>query len=312
MSRPRQPRRFLYRVFYYAAIILIAAGWIAAYRSYFAHYDSIHPEVTWAVPWVQSDVIAARGIFLWNEAKLAAPAAGSVRFPKGAGPVRVGKGDVVAQITAWGKAHDVRSPHEGYFLAGLDGAEGLWRYSEIWPGAGVLPEAKPVRMIKEGSVVAKGNPIGKIVLQPQDLRFVGYADLNATLKSGLARNKVMVKMDALDTPSKAHVRVYEDFGHRVKIYLNLPWFPPSVVLSRNYSLIIEAGEAQGVAIPEMSVVTKNGVRGAFVLRGSQAVFMPITGRAISGSRFLVTDGLKLGDAVIVNGSAAKEGRVKLW
>lgn len=312
MSRPRQPRRGLYRFFYYVGILAIVVVWVVAFRSYFVHYDSMHPEITWAVPWVQVDTITAKGIFLWNEAKLAAPATGAVRFPKGAGPVKVGTGDVVARISAGGKMLDVRTPQEGYFLAGLDGIEGRWRYASLWPGTNELPEARPVKMIREGANIQKGNPVGKIVFQPQDLRFICYADLSAPLRRELERNKLMVKMDALDTPSKAHVRVYEDMGHKAKMYLSLPWFPPQIIMSRNYELVIEADEVQGVAIPETAVVTRNGSKGTYVLKGSNAVYASVSGRAISGSRFLVTQGLKLGDAVIVNGSGAREGRVKLW
>lgn len=312
MSRPRQPRRGFYRFFYYVGILAIVVVWIVAFRSYFEHYDSMHPEITWAVPWVQVDVARAKGIFLWNETKLAATGSGTVRYPKGLGPVKVATGDIVARVSTGKATLDVKAPQEGYFLAGLDGAEGQWRYATIWPGTGELPEIQPVKMMREGTNVQKGNPIGKIIFQPQDLRFIGYVDLAGSLKNELEQNKVMVKMDALDTPSKAHVRVYENIGHRAKVYLNLPWFPPQVVTSRNYELIIEAGEAHGVAIPETAVVTRSGNKGTYVLRGSNAVFVPVAGRTISGSRFLVTNGLKLGDAVIVNGSGAREGRVKLW
>lgn len=312
MSRPREPKKRLRRFFYFAGIIVIAVVWVVAFRSYFQHYDSMHPEITWAMPWVQVDVVKVKGIFLWNETKLAAPASGTVRYPKGTGPVKVATGEVVARVSTGKATADVKAPQEGYFLAGLDGAEGQWKYSAIWPGSGELPEARPVKMMKDGGNVQKGNAVGKVVFQPQDLRFIGYADLSPSLKNELEHNKVMVKMDALDTPSKAHVRVYENVGHRAKIYLNLPWFPPQVVTARNYELLIEAGEAQGVAIPESAVVSRSGSKGTYVLRGSNSVFMPIAGRSISGSRFLVTEGLKLGDAVIVNGSGAREGRVKLW
>jgi hypothetical protein len=60
------------------------------------------------------------------------------------------------------------------------------------------------------------------------------------------------------------------------------------------------------------VAEKGGSLGAFVLKGSSAVFTEIDGLFIGGSRFLVTKGLKLGDAVIVDGQSAHEGRVKLW
>jgi hypothetical protein len=144
------------------------------------------------------------------------------------------------------------------------------------------------------------------------LRFIGFADLTGDLEKKLEANRLMVKMDALDTPSRAQVRVYEKLGHRVKMYLGMPWFPPGVLLSRNHSLMIEAGEASGVVVPESAVTMRDGRVGAFVIRGSEAVFRDIEGRVIDGGRYLVMKGVKLGDAVVVDAETAKEGRVKFW
>ncbi len=312
MRQPRERSRLGYRIFYGIALFAILIVWVYAFKSYFEHYDSIHPEIAWAVPWMEVDSVTAKGIFLWNETRLASPRDGSVRFPMGSGPVRVFKGAVVVRVSSGPSVSEVRSPVEGYFIAGLDGVEGEWRYSKLWPGAKELPEVGSVRMKREGASVRKGEAVGKIVPQPQNLRFMGYADLGGNLESELAANRLMVKLDATDTPSQAYVRVYERMGHRVKLYLNMPWFPPDVLLSRNYNLTIEAGETTGVAIPESAVTLRNGREGAYVLTGSNAVFRSVRGRPISGSRFLVTEGIRLGDAVIVNGQLAREGRIKLW
>ncbi|MDR1886124.1 MAG: efflux RND transporter periplasmic adaptor subunit [Synergistaceae bacterium] len=308
----RSVKDIVRNILYTICFALIVAGWIYAFRSYFSHYDSLHPEIAWAVPWVQEDVIEAGGIFLWNEVSLSAPIAGTVRFPRGTGPFRVEKGAVVARVSSGSRASDVKAPGEGYFVAGVDGFEDRWRYSDLWPGESELPSVPKVGVLKDGAGVQSGAPIGKIVIQPQELRFIGYADLTGNLEEHLASNRVMVKMDALDTPSRANVRVYEKIGHRVKMYLNLPWFPPDLILSRNYKLIIGAGEMSGVTIPETAVTNRNGRRGAFVLRGSSSHFLEVRGRVIDGGKFLVTEGLKLGDAVIVDADAAREGRVKLW
>ncbi|MDR3332557.1 MAG: efflux RND transporter periplasmic adaptor subunit [Synergistaceae bacterium] len=301
-----------YKIFYFLSIAAILFAWVYAFRSYFEHYDSLHPEITWAVPWLQSDIVESRGVFLWNETKIISPRAGTVKFPLGTGPVKVQKGVVVARVTAGGSADDIKAPDEGYFLAGLDGLEGNWRYASLWSEEMELPKAPDVKLIKDGESVQKGVGIGKIVQQPQDLRFIGYADLTGNLVEHLASYRVMVKMDALDTPSRAQVRVYEIIGHRAKIYLNMPWFPPDLILSRNYELIIGVGETSGVTIPESAVTIRDGRAGTFVLRGSVSHFSEVKGRTIDGGRFLVTDGLRLGDAVIVDASAAREGRVKLW
>jgi hypothetical protein len=310
---PSKPKAKLgYRILYCIAVTAIAVLWVYALKSYFEQYDSLHPEITWALPWVQVDSITAGGVFLWNEASLAAPRDGAVRYPNGSGPLRVAKGEVVARVVSGQSAWDVKAPREGYFVAGVDGWEGKWRYASLWPGENELPEAEPVKVIGDGASVKSGAPVGKIIYQPQDLRFIGYADMAGNLEKNLASNEVMVKMDPLDTPSRAYVRVYQKVGHRVKMYLTMPWFPPEAALSRNYDLIIEAGSMTGVSIPESSIVIRDGFRGAFVLNGSEARFTRVDGRLIGGAKFLATKGIKLGDAVIVNGGAAREGRVKLW
>jgi hypothetical protein len=308
----KQTKKLGPRIIYFFSVTLIVVLWVYAFRSYFEQYDSVHPEITLAMPWVQVDTIRAAGVYLWDETRLESPVAGAVRFPNGTGPVRIPKGAVVARVGAGGSFRDVKAPQEGYFVAGLDGLEGEWRYSSIWPGYDELPKAPPVKMFEDGQSVKKGSPVGKLVSQPQDLRFVGYADISGNLERDLASNAVMVKMDLLDTPSHADIRVYEKIGHRVKIHLSAPWFPPSVLLSRNCEMIIEAGSVTGVTVPESSIAIRDGSRGVFILNGSDAVFTKVEGRFIGGSRFLVTKGMKLGDAVIVNGSSAREGRVKLW
>jgi hypothetical protein len=312
-DREAKPRRKLgYKILYFLSASVIVVIWVYAFRSYFEQYDSLHPEITWALPWVQVDSISADGVFLWNETTLIAPRAGAVSFPRGRGPVRVAKGAVVARVGSGSSISDVRTQQEGYFVAGTDGMEGKWRYARLWPGQDELPEASPVKLLGDGVSVKKGDAVGKLIDQPQDLRFIGYADMTPNFEKNLASNGVMVKMDSLDTPSHAQVRVFERVGHRVKIYLTMPWFPPEATLSRNYDLIIEAESMTGVSIPESAVTIRDGSRGAFVLTGSEAVFTKVEGVSTGDSKFLVTKGMKLGDAVIVNGHSARDGRVKLW
>lgn len=310
--REKREKSLAYRIFYILAVAAIAAVWIYAFRSYFRHYDSLHPEITWALPWVQIDMIISDGVFLWNETLVTAPRAGTVSYPLGAAPTRVQKGATVARVKSGSAAYDIKASSEGYFVAGLDGLEGKWRYASLWPGTSELPKTDLLKLFKDGHNAKKGAVIGKIIPQPQDLRFIGYANLTGELEKKLAANKVMVKMDELDTPSRAPVRVYEALGHRVKMYLSMPWFPPEMLLSRSYRLIVEAGESSGVVVPESAVTMRSGKNGAFVIKGSEAVFTEVEGRVIDGDRFLVAKGVKLGDAVIVNAESAREGRVKLW
>jgi hypothetical protein len=249
---------------------------------------------------------------LWNEEVIASPLAGTVKFPQGAGPLRVSKGAVVAIVTSGSSSASIRAKEEGYFIAGLDGSEGQWKYSTLWPGQKELPEPPPVKMMNDSVSVGKGEPVGKIIPQPQELRLIGYADMTGDVTEKLASNKVMVKMDTLDTPSRAYVRVYDVIGHKAKIYMDIPWFPPQILLSRRYDLILETGEMSGVAVPESSVGVNDGKKGVYVLKGSEASFVEVKGKIIDGSKFLVTEGLRLGDAVIVDAYGAREGKVRLW
>jgi hypothetical protein len=309
-TRGGRTKRVAYKIFYGVSVVLMACVWIYAFKSYFDHYDSIHPEITWAEPWVQVDVTQADGVLLWNEEIIASPRDGTVKYPAGRGPVKVPKGAVVAKVTSGSAVSDVKAKEDGYFVAGLDGYEGQWKYSALWLEN--IPDPSPLKMMEEGAEVPKGAPVGKLIPQPQELRLIGYVDMVAGITDKLESNRLMIKMDEMDTSSRAYIRVYETIGHRAKIYVDIPWFPPNALMSRKYRLLAETGETSGVAVPESAVGSLRGKQGVFVLKGSNAVFTEIKGRVIDGSRFLVTEGLKLGDVVIVNADGAREGRVRLW
>jgi hypothetical protein len=310
-SANERPKSVAYRIIYGLFAILIAFAWIYAFKSYFGYYDSIHPRITWASPWVQTDIVPIDGILLWDEEILTSPREGTVKYPLGTGPVRVPKGVIVARVSSGSSASDVKSREGGYFIAGLDGSENNWKYSELWNGT-EKRDPKPVKMMKDGDKTKKGAPIGKLIPQPQTLRLIGYVDLTEGMEKELSNNTLKVKMDALDTPSRAEVRVYEKMGSSAKALLNVPWFQPQALMSRKYKLLVQTGEISGVAIPETAVTTRDGKTGAFVLKGSEASFTEIKGRVIDGSRFLAISGLKLGDAVIAEAEGAREGRVRLW
>jgi hypothetical protein len=310
--RREQPGNRAYRILYGLLVLLIVCVWLYAFKAYFDHYDSLHPDIAWAVPWVQTDVVQADGILLWDEEVISAPADGAVKYPLGRGPVRVPRGAVVARVSSGNAISDVKSKSDGYFVAGTDGSEGKWKYSALWPGMKELPSPAPLKMADDGARAKKGDLIGKIVPQPQELRFIGYVDWTDDMRDRLASNRIMAKMDMLDTSSRAYVRVFETFGHKAKIYINVPWFPPQSLMSRKYKLLIETGETSGVAVPETAVIERDGRKGAFVVKGSDASFVEVKGRVIDGAKFLVTDGLRLGDAVVVDGDGGREGRVRLW
>jgi hypothetical protein len=125
-------------------------------------------------------------------------------------------------------------------------------------------------------------------------------------------NKLRVKMDGVDTVSVAEIRVSTKAGNRTKLYLTLPWFQPEAVLSRKYTLTVEAGRTEGAIVPQTSVLKRDGEQGVYMVRGSRVVFVPVKGKSVDNNMFIVTEGVSVGDAVVENASAAREGRIRLW
>lgn len=300
------------RVLYLFALFLLAIVWCYAFFAYFKYYDSMHPQIVWATPWLETEVVPVEGILLWNEVVLAAPQSGTVLYPRETAPFRVARGGRVGRVSSGGRVYEIKAPESGYFIGGLDGEENQWRYARLWSGVQPIPVPKKVAYYKNGWECVKMQPVGKLIPQPQPLRFIGYIHLSAKIREHLERGELQVKLDEDDTPSKAEVRVYEEYGPKAKIYLNLPWFPPEMIRSRSYRLLVEVGQTRGLSVPEKAVSLKEGRQGVFTIKGTNAIFSPVRGQVVSGGRFLVTEGLNVGDAIVADALKAREGRVKLW
>lgn len=293
-----------------AAVILL---WIWGFRLYVRRYDFMHPEVTWAVPGIEVELVAVDGALLWKEEMLLSPADGTVTYPQGRGPVRVSKGAVVAVVSSASGSSQVKAYQQGYFVAGVDGSEDSWKYSELWPGADPLPMSAPLELIENGAPATRGRPVGKLAEQPQELRFIGYTGIAGNIERQIKNKRLKVKMDERDTVSTADIRVHHEMPDgRVKLYLNLPWFQPPLLMSRNYRLIIEAGSVEGAVVPESALLKKNGALGVYIVRGARVMFRQVEGKSIEGEKFLVTNGLSVGDALVENAATAREGRIQLW
>ena len=301
-----------FKPLYWVGIAFIIVLWIWGYKLYFDRYSYLHPDITWAVPGVYNDVVKVHGVLLWKEIPIAAAISGTVTYPCGAGPVRVARGTVVARIAYGSLVKEIKAYQQGYFIAAVDGLESKWRYSELWPGTDEFPKKSPLVMMKNSVFVGKGKTIGKLIEQPQELRFVGYSDVKGDMEQQIKSKKIRVKMDGVDTVSKAEIRVVNRFGHKIKLYLTLPWFQPDVILSRYYTLNVEAGRLEGALVPETAVLKKEGVLGIYIIRGSRVVFKAIEGKPIDGGKFLVTHGISVGDAIVENADGAREGRIQLW
>jgi hypothetical protein len=299
-------------ILYALCLAGILAVWVLAYRAWFLHTVRLSPDVVFAVPWVQSETIPLKGVFLWNEFPLVSPVRGGLRLPQGAGPVKVARGALLARVEGSGRSREIRAPDTGIFVAASDGEEGRWRYSRLWPDPDRVLSPPASRFRKEGDRVEAGEVLGRLIPQPQELRAIGFLPADPKIDEQLRDGRLLVRMDPLDTPAEARIRVYERYGGNVKLYVSLPWFPPALVVSRRANLLVRTGEVAGVAVPETAVTIRDGRMGVFQVEGNIAVFREIRGQSLSGGRYLISSGLKLGDAVVADGDGAEEGRIRLW
>ncbi|EHM09659.1 hypothetical protein TheveDRAFT_0498 [Thermanaerovibrio velox DSM 12556] len=288
------------------ALIVISVLWVLGYMSYVDHHRRTNPRITWGVPWTEWYLLPSKGALIWEERLIRSPYAGPVTYPRGEGPIKVPAGAVVATVNGV----PVKTPVQGIFTARLDQMEGKWRYQYLWDNRDNLPAPPPPKPPKRSA--SPGEPIGKVVEQPQEIRFLGYVDMVGTVPQALKERRLPVRKDRFDMNLFGEVRFYEVMGPKALVYMDLPWVTEDIITQRTLNILVEAGRFDGVAVPESSVVQRNGSYGVYVVRGNVASFRPVEGRPVGSQRFLVTKGLAMGEAVIVDGRLAREGRVQLW
>jgi len=297
---------------YWFGIILIIMAWVFAFKLYFNNYENLHPDIAWAAPGMSRNTATAEGVYLWDETLLITPIAGKVYYPHGKGPVRVSFGQVVAKIVGETSTKEIRAFQQGYFIAGTDGKEGNWRYSLIWPDLKTVPDSVPVSMFEDGTVVGSKAAVGKLVPQPQEVRFIGLVDASSELKPQLERKQLRYMMDEEDTSSSADVSIYMEKEGKIKFLATLPCFRPEFLSDRRGKIVVETGHEDGAVVPQSAVGKLHDKTGVFLVRGTRVLFKEVKGHAIEDNRFLVTEGINIGDAVVENAQEAREGRIQVW
>ncbi len=301
-------RQMVYRLSVTVVLIVV----VSLYGMWWWHTSVGVPEMATARPMFLRQDVPVRALLLWREELVRARVKGAVHYTYGSTPVLVGKGDLVATVLKSGKNIPVYASRKGYFVPGLDGLEGRWRYSSLWPGSASLPEISPIIWFSDLMECRSDRIIGKLIPQPQTLRCILYSSLTDSLQSDIQGGAVEIRLNPLDAPYQGNVRVAQEFGPTVKLYLNVPFFPVDMVQSREVVLYVNQGEARGVEIPESSVVIRDGKQGVFVVRRDRASFHVVQGVPMDGGNFFVEAGLNPGSLVLLNGTAAREGRVRLW
>ena len=293
------------------SLVIVAAGlWFLF--SWWDHFQERHQELVQARPFVYRNDVPLRVVLLWEERLLTAPLAGKVSFPEGGATRRVAKGTVLAVVSGTAGTRRVVASSPGYFTTFLDGQEGSWRYTDLWLGERPLADPGPRVAVAEGTILAKGDPLGVFIPQPQELRAISYVDRTPSSESDMARASVRLRQQEKGLPFPATVRVFRDLGARFKVYLTLPLFPLEFLEGRSRTFILSGEEHVGVVLPQTAVVHRRGKQAVFVVQGQTVSFREVLGLPVSDRQFLVTEGLKAGEVVVARGARAKEGKVRLW
>ncbi len=297
------------RLVYYAAFLLIFVGVGKVYLIWLENYRLLHPEIieAFAVGYIEEQPL--NGILLWDEQLVYAPRDGVLTYLSPL-PRRVSKGEIVAALD--GAA--VKVPAPGYFFPALDGQEGHWVYSRLWPEFAPFPFFRSAVLLENGTQLRKGAPIGKLVPQPQFLRCIAYLDNSPSIALSLRRKKasLRIRLDPEGKEREAEIVAVKSSGQKIKVCLRLPFFPASVLHSRAFSCRVIAGDLQGVMLPDTAVVTRDGRNVVFLVQGSRVLSQDVEGFPADNGHFFITRGVAPGNKLILHADKNLSGVIRLW
>lgn len=295
------------RALYYLLVLAVVAGVAWTYFLWLDHYNMLHPDVVEAVAMGYVEELPLSGVLVWDEQLVTAPRDGVLTYPSPL-PRRVAKSEAVAAVD--GVAVKVGTP--GYFMPALDGQEGVWVYSRLWPGISQFPIAGNVVPLENGTRLRKGEPVGKLVPQPQDLRCIAYLDRTPALEKDIKLGYVEIRTEPYGKIRRAAVRAFINAGQKVKVYLTLPFFPPALLRSRTFSCSVVTGDRQGVVLPDTAVLLRDGKLGVLLVKGSITEFTEVEGFPADEVNFFITKGIVPGNVVVLHADRVKEGVIRLW
>jgi len=297
----------LKKLIYYTVLFFMAAGVIKAYLFWLDSYITLRPEVVPAVAMGYVEELPLEGILIWDEQLLTAPRDGVLTYQSSL-PRRVMRGEAVAAVN--GTA--IRVDSAGYFIPAFDGEEGQWTFSRLWPGMSAFPPLRALNILDNGTFVRRGDPVGKFVPQPQELRCIAYLDMTASLMRDIRSGFIEIRVGLDEKPKRAAVRTYLDAGKRIKVYLTLPFFPASIISSRGFAGSVLTGNQRGVAVPDSAVIMRGGRTGVLMVLGGMTEFREVEGFPIEGNQFFITRGVLPGNVVVLHADGVREGVIRLW
>ena len=197
----RRQRKIIQRFINYVVFIVILMIGYRFYNLWYEKYKLSNPQLIEAVSTNYSEEQPLNGILLWDEQLIYAPQDGILTYPSPR-PHYVSKGEIVAALD--GVA--VRAPYPAYFYPALDGQEGNWVYPKLWPDFAPFPESQNAKLIENGTFLGRGEPIGKLIPQPQVLRCIAYLDYTPSLAKALNKKDKYNRLLDQIAPQLAGVR----------------------------------------------------------------------------------------------------------
>ena len=284
------------------------------YRLWYENYRLSHPQVIEVMTTNYYEEQPLEGILLWDEQLIYAPQDGILNYPSPR-PRIVSKGEILAALD--GTA--VYAPYPAYFYPGLDGQEGSWSYTKLWPDFAPFPEFGDAALIENGTYLHRGDPIGKLIPQPQVLRCIAYLDNTPSLERAL-RNKtdafIRIRTEFEGKDRKADVVAVKSSAQKLKVYLRLPFFPPDIVKSRAFTASVITDTLKGVMVPDSAVITRGGKNMVFAVRGNSPELREIEGFPASESTFFIEKGIEPGSKLILNADGLSQNfgdeNIRIW
>lgn len=310
MSRRRKRRGLPQRLLYYSLLLFIFLMAYRVYRTWYEDYKNSHPQIIEAVTTNYSEEQPLDGILLWDEQLIHATQDGILTYPSPR-PRMVAKGEILAALDG----SPVRAPYPAYFYPGLDGQEGNWVYSKLWPDFAPFPDFQASTLIENGTIMKRGDPIGKLVPQPQILRCIAYLDTSPSLARAL-RNKnsptIRIRTEHEGKERKAEVVAVKSSGQKLKVYLRLPFFPPGLLRSRRFTASVVTDVQKGIMVPDTAVITRDGKNKVFILQGNSPMLHDVEGFPADERNFFIEKGVRHGEKLILDAGTIKDEHERIW
>ena len=304
----------LQKLIYYVIVVFIMMMGYRVYKIWYENYKLSNPQIIETMSTNYSEEQPLNGILLWDEQLIYAPMDGIFTYPTPKARY-VSRGEILAALDGIA----VKAPYPAYFCPALDGKEGEWIYPKLWPDFAPFPEAAPAVLIENGIFLKRGEPIGKLIPQPQFLRCIAYLDSTPSLVKALSTKEnptVRIRTEENGKERRAEVVAVKSSGQKLKVYLRLPFFPPDILKSRFFSASIVTDVQKGVMVPDTAVITHGGKNIVFVVNGNNIERRAIEGFPAEDGNFFIDKGIQPGTKLIFNADAImrnlNDENFKIW